>query len=308
MRDNEWRTADYPLVLGHEGVCRVTHIGSSVRSHQPGDIVVLGWIRDCCTACRACLCGRENICAKGSVGMFDGPSAGSSHRYNEHGGCFSRIQRIEARFAIKVPDGIPWELAAPLACGGATVWEPIRNHGFIGARIGIVGLGGLGTSAVRLARVAGCVPVAISRSDAKRAMALAAGAQDLWVESENREEWKESLDVIIDTRPVNGPLAPLLSWIRKGGVVVRVGLPPADDIAVVTDWHSLVFDQKTVAGSDVCGSAGMAEMYSAIASNLRLMKDGEELKVEKLPMSEVNTAMDRLLAGEHKSYRFVLEW
>lgn len=125
MRDNDWGISNYPLVLGHEGVGIVTKLGSSVKNLELGDRVGITWIRDSCHGCDPCLAGRENICEKGYQGLYLGSGAGcwGKNPHNEHGGCFSKVMRIEEKFAIKLPEGLPSEVACPFICGGGTSRE-----------------------------------------------------------------------------------------------------------------------------------------------------------------------------------------
>lgn len=314
MRDNDWGTSDYPLVAGHEGVGRVTHVGSLVTTHSIGDVVALTWIRDSCGNCQCCAIGRENICETGYQGLFLGPHSGpwgsDPKGYHAHGGCFAKIQRIEAKFAIPVPQGLPMEMACPLVCGGGTVWEPIREHAFVGARVGVVGLGGLGTAAVKLARLVGCVVTVVSRSSGKEEAARRAGASEFWTVDANGqvEDGKGGLDVVLDTRPTNADLRECLKWVKNGGKVVRVGIPGATDMKFEGDWIPLIFQQKSVVGTIVTGTRRMSEMFEVVKCNVETMRDDEEWKTEKVAMSEVNVVMDKLLKGENKGYRYLLQW
>jgi uncharacterized zinc-type alcohol dehydrogenase-like protein len=158
MRDNDWGVSNYPVVLGHEGIGKVRKVGDNVKKLKVGDIVGITWIRDSCGSCKYCFCGRENICLKGYQGLYLGNNAGCWGKvaFNEHGGCFSKVMRIEERFAIKVPDQLPAECACPLMCGGGTVYEPICDYVIPGqTNVGVIGIGGLGTAALKLAKLHG---------------------------------------------------------------------------------------------------------------------------------------------------------
>ncbi|CAN8065821.1 unnamed protein product [Agarophyton chilense] len=180
MRDNDFEISSYPLLPGHEGVGTITHIGSRVRSLTVGDTIGIGWLRDSCIYCRYCKEGRENICEKGYQGLFLSTEAGmfgaSPLQYNLHDGCFARYQRIADRIAIKIPDGIPPELGCPLVCAGATVYESLCDYTSCGMNVAVLGIGGLGTCAIKLARLRGCFVWALSSSESKRKGAITAGA------------------------------------------------------------------------------------------------------------------------------------
>ena len=131
MVDNDWSISQYPLIPGHEIVGKVTTTGSAVLGLLSGDRVGVGWQANSCGHCEWCLQGEENLCAD---------SQGTCvHR---HGGYADRV-RVNARFVVPIPDGLESERAAPLLCGGITVYTPIRSHGVNPAsRVGVVGIGG----------------------------------------------------------------------------------------------------------------------------------------------------------------------
>jgi D-arabinose 1-dehydrogenase-like Zn-dependent alcohol dehydrogenase len=144
-------------VLGHEGIGKVRKVGSSVRNLVVGDLVGVTWARDSCLACNACRCGRENICEKGYQGTYLGPSAGpwGADPHNETGGCFAQVMRIEERFAIKIPSGLPPDDVCQLICGGGTVFEAAGDNVQSGTRVAVASIGGLGTAAIKFAKCYG---------------------------------------------------------------------------------------------------------------------------------------------------------
>lgn len=314
MRDNDWGISNFPLLLGHEAVGTVSHTGVSVRTLEVGDRVALTWVRDSCRACAACACGKENLCESGYQGTYLGAAASvwgdNPLQYNAHGGCFSRIQRFEERFAIKLPDGLPAEMACPLLCGGGTMYEPLCEYVSAGSRVGIVGVGGLGTAGIKLGRLRGCVMVAVSRSNWKREGAIAAGANE-FVCLENKEEVehvKGTLDLVLDTTPVGQDIGFLLEFVKFGGTVCRVGIPSADNDSFSGHYIPLIFSGKKVVGSVICGTQRMRHMLQLVAANLKFMSDSDIWKTEHVKIEDVNVVMDRLAKGENKSYRYVLEW
>jgi D-arabinose 1-dehydrogenase-like Zn-dependent alcohol dehydrogenase len=315
MRDNDWGVTDYPVVLGHEGIGIVTNVGSCVTTLKEGDRVGVAWIRDSCGNCDACLVGRENMCAKGYQGTFLGPSAGcwgkNKLMYNNHGGAFSKITRIEAKFAVKIPDEIPSASAAPFLCGGGTVFEPLENYAKAGSKVGIRSLGGLGMSAVKLAKCNGSIVTAFSRGTSKKVAAIKAGAT-VFVDTTDEADMAAqagTLDLLIDTCPINGDLAPLMNLLKFDGTYVRVGIPPGGQDAFNYSWIPLIFTQRKIAGSVVTGTARMKKMFDLIVANKDLCLDCDSswsLKV--IHFSEVNAAMDMLKNGTNKGYRTILEW
>lgn len=317
MRDNDWGISDYPLLAGHEGVGTVTHVGPSVRTIQPGDRVGIAWMRDSCGACGRCRAGEDNLCAAGYQGTFLGASAGIWGRSigtNAHGGCFSRVQRIEQRFAVRIPASIPRHVAATLLCAGATVYEPIVRFAFPGARVGVVGIGGLGRWALKLARMRACTVVALSSTEGKRRHALEAGAMEFYVMEGDAvkgfpEDVGKKLDLVVDTRPVNASLGEALRLVGHGGTYCRVGIPARADQEFVGSWIPTLFQQQAVTATAVTGSKHMAEMFELCDANLEFAMKGEEsFSAEVVPMADVNEAMHRLVIRENKGYRYVLEW
>ena len=133
--DGDWGMGSYPMVPGHEIVGTVTALGSEVRHLEAGARVGVGWQRGACLACDSCIAGDENLCAQ-NVATCVG----------NYGGFADRV-RLDGRFAFPIPEGIASENAAPLLCGGATVYSPLRRWVRPSMRVGVVGIGGLRQSA-----------------------------------------------------------------------------------------------------------------------------------------------------------------
>lgn len=311
MRDNEWGMTDYPLVAGHEGVGEVTHAGPSVRTLSVGDRVGIAWLRDSCHKCKNCQAGRENVCENGFTGTFLGESAGMNGKKgtNEHGGCFVRVQRIEERFAVRIPDALPDAAACPLLCGGATMYEPLCNHARVGSRVGIMGLGGLGRCGLKLAKLRACHVVVVSSSPEKEDAALEAGADEFWcTEGGSDLSKKGGLDLIIDTRPVNAPVMDSMHLLTFEGVFCRVGIPPMDDQGYEMQWTPQIMQLKAVTGSTVTGCMRLNELLQLAADHKDFIVRGDDFDLEVVPFSQINDAMQKLLNQENKGYRYVLKW
>jgi len=153
---NDWGISNYPFIPGHEIIGTVAAKGADVRGLEVGQRVGLGWQSNSCGRCDWCMQGLENLCSESEATCV--------HR---HGGYASSV-RANSRFVIPVPDGLPSEQAAPLLCGGITVYNPIRTHGINpSSRVGIVGIGGLGHIAVQFARVFGAEVTAFSTTAGK---------------------------------------------------------------------------------------------------------------------------------------------
>jgi uncharacterized zinc-type alcohol dehydrogenase-like protein len=312
---NEWGTSDYPLVLGHEGIGVVRKVGSLVESIQVGDTVGVAWIRDSCKACDSCMCGRENICERGYQGTYLGPSAGcwGKEPHHAHGGCFSKVTRVEQRFVVPIPDNVPSTYAAPLLCAGATVFEPVVDYVMPGTKVAVASIGGLGTKAIQFASAYGGHVTALSRSENKRDKCLAMGASDFYACLGKKEKMKElagRFDVIIDASPANVDVGLYLDMLKFNGVYCRVGIPDKMDQSFKYDYIPLIFSQKKIAGSVVTGTYRMKRMFELVSGQPgKFLSDPDSWKIKKVPFDQVNKVMNELLDGKNtENYRYVLEW
>lgn len=315
MIDNDWGVSDYPLVPGHEGYGTVTLVGSDVPAGTVavGDVVGVGWIRDSCGSCTKCSCGRENLCSKGYQGTLLGPSAAGiwGNQKTNMFGCFSKTMRIESSFVFKIPKNCPPEIACPLMCAGGTLFEPVENHIESGMSVGVAGIGGLGTLGIKLAKLKGAKVTAISRTDAKKTLALKAGADD-FISMADEDAVKAAactLDVIIDTSPAKGEPEPYLNILKFDGKLVRVGLPPGAESTFSYNWISLIFCQRSIIGSVVTGSKNMKELLKLAEKDVEfLMENDPNWDAVRVPFSDVNKAVSDLRQGKNKGYRTILTW
>lgn len=312
MQDNDWGISNYPLVAGHEGIGIVSVVGQSVLHLKVGDRVGVTWIRDSCGHCSPCSQGRENLCCTGYQGTYLGSNAGcwGKDPHNEFGGCFSKIMRVEAKFVIKIPDLIPTTAACPLLCGGTTVFEPICDYVKAGTSVGVVGIGGLGTIAIKLGKLVGGRVTALSTSSHKEAAARSCGATD-FVNTQDPDAMTKAagtLDVIIDTTPANADVAPLLNLLKFDGMYVRVGIPTATSQQFSYNWIPLIFTQRKIAGSVVSGSLRSNLMMQLAADNWKVMEDKDDWAVQSVPFSQLNDVVDKLRNRTNAGYRYVLHW
>ncbi len=164
---NDWGISQYPFIPGHEVIGTVAAAGSGVRTLKVGQRVGLGWQSNSCGECAWCMQGLENLCALSEATCV-----------RRHGGYAERV-RANARFVVPIPEGLPSEQAAPLLCGGVTVYSPLRTHGVNpSSRVGVVGIGGLGHLAIQFARAFGCEVTAFSSSAEKEDEARELGAHN----------------------------------------------------------------------------------------------------------------------------------
>ncbi|MGH9696858.1 MAG: NAD(P)-dependent alcohol dehydrogenase, partial [Bryobacteraceae bacterium] len=214
--DNDWQVSKFPFVPGHEIVGTVEAIGTAVQNFQPGERVGVGWQAGSCGVCAWCRQGKENLCPQAQPTCV--------HR----NGGFADAVRVPARFVIPIPETLDSENAAPLLCAGITVYTPLRTYGVSpAARVGVVGIGGLGHLALQFARVFGAEITAFSTSPAKEEEAKAMGAHHFCNtrESKGMKALSGSLDLIVSTVNADQDWSAFLTALRPEGVLCLVGAP-----------------------------------------------------------------------------------
>ena len=287
MVDNDAGTSQYPLIPGHEIIGKITSTGSAVLGLNAGDRVGVGWQANSCGHCEWCLQGAENLCAD---------SQGTC--VNRHGGYADRV-RVNARFVFLIPEGLESERAAPLLCGGVTVYNPIRTHGIHPAsRVGIVGIGGLGHMALQFARAFGAEVTAFSSSPAKEVDARALGA-DNFVNTRETKTLKNMagyFDFILSTVEADQDWNAYITALRPRGALCFVGVPPG---AVGLPILPLVAGQKIVTGSPT-GSPLMIREMLRVAERHKV-----QAITERFPMAKANDAVIKVKKNRVR-YRAVL--
>jgi uncharacterized zinc-type alcohol dehydrogenase-like protein len=287
--DDSWGRSRYPLVPGHEVVGTVVACGGQVRELRAGQRVGVGWQRGACLSCELCVAGQENLCPEQEATCLGHP-----------GGLAERL-RVDARFAFALPDELDAAQAAPLLCGGITVYAPLRRYG-VGpnTRVGVVGIGGLGHLALRMLRVFGCEVTAFSTSPSKREEALALGAHHFAASNEPRAvlEHANRFDLVLSTVHARLDWTTYLRTLRPRGTLCLVGAPPG---LLQLPASLLVTGERAVAGSDIGGRAQIREMLRFCA------RHQVTAQIETSPMDEahVNAAIERLRENKVR-YRAVL--
>jgi uncharacterized zinc-type alcohol dehydrogenase-like protein len=284
--DDDWKMSVYPLVPGHEVVGSVIACGSEVRGLTPGDQVGVGWQRSACLACRVCLEGHENLCPEREATCVGHP-----------GGFADRI-RVDARFVFPLPDGLEPAAAAPLLCGGATVYAPLRRYAAPGRHVAVLGIGGLGHLALQFARALGCEVTALSGSADKEAEARALGAHHFVATREPGalEAQTGAFDLVLST--VFAPIATtaLLRALRPNGTLCVLGAQP-EPLRVPA--AALLLDQRHLTGSSIAPRHLIREMLALAA------RQGIGARVELRPLAEAAAALQRVREGRAR-YRVVL--
>lgn len=285
--DNDWGITKYPTIPGHEAVGAVTAMGSEVRGLAKGDRVGVGWQAGSCMACEWCVSGQENRCRDQAATCLG------------HFGGFAEAVQVDGRFAFPIPEAIASEHAAPLLCGGITVYTPLRAHAHPWSRVGVIGIGGLGHFAVQFSRAFGCEVTAFSTTAAKEKEAGQLGAHRFVLCSDPMQMKKaaESLDLIISTVHVDMDWESWMRVLRPNGVLALVGV---SDKPLNISADTLLLGKKAVVGSTIGTRSAMKEMLDIAA------RHGIKAWAETVPLSKVNEAVDRTRKGKAR-YRMVLK-
>ncbi len=295
---NDWGGAKYPMVPGHEIVGRVTSVGSQVTRFKVGDSVGVGCMVDSCRHCASCAKGIEQYCEGPATYTYNGvdPHDGTP----THGGYSDRIV-VTQDFVLKIPDGLDLQGAAPLLCAGITTWSPLKHwNAGAGSKVAVVGLGGLGHMAIKLARGLGAEVTLFTRSPGKEADATRLGANRVVLSTEEAQMQGVAgrFDLIIDTVPYAHDVNPYVPTLAVNGTLVLVGylgpLEPALNSA------PLVLQRKAVAGSLIGGIAETQEMLEFCG------KHGITSDIEVIAIQDINAAYERMLRSDVK-YRFVID-
>ena len=269
----EWGNTLYPSVPGHEIIGVVTEVGAQAAKYKVGDIVGVGCMVDSCRVCESCRSGLEQYCDTGFTGTYNGPEQGTGA--NTFGGYSDSIV-VDENFVLRIPAGLDPAGAAPLLCAGVTTYSPLRRWRVgPGQRVGVVGLGGLGHMAVKLARAMGAEVVLFTTSPEKVADGLAMGAHEVVVSKDTTAmaTQRERLNFILNTVAAPHPSPTVFNLIMK---------------------------RRQIAGSLIGGIAETQEMLDFCAAHNIICE------IKKISMSQINEAYERMLRGD-VHYRFIVD-
>jgi alcohol/geraniol dehydrogenase (NADP+) len=284
---NDWGISQYPFIPGHEVIGRVNAVGSQVKLLKAGQRVGLGWQSNSCGVCEWCSRGMENLCLNAEATCV--------HR---HGGYADRV-RANARFVFPIPDALESENAAPLLCGGITVYSPMRTHEVNpSSRVGVIGIGGLGHLAIQFARVFGAEVTAFSTSPAKEEESHGLGAHHFVNTRESRtlKDLAGSFDLILNTANADQDWAVYLQALRPKGALSFVGVPPKP---ITLPAFPMISGLRTVTGSPIGSPQRIREMLEVAA------RHGVKAHTELFPMAKVNDAIEKVKKNKVR-YRAVL--
>jgi uncharacterized zinc-type alcohol dehydrogenase-like protein len=292
----EWGEVAYPLTVGHEIVGEVAEIGSEVTKHAVGDRVGVGCMVNSCRECVNCLAGEEQYCLNGNVGTYAAVDRDGSITQ----GGYSTHVVVDEDFVLRVPETIPYEAAAPLLCAGITTYSPLAHWKVgPGSRVAVVGLGGLGHMAVKIAHAMGAEVTVLSQSLRKQEDGHRLGAKHYYATSDPAtfEELANSFDLIVNTVSAVIDVDAFLGLLALDGTMVNVGAPPE---ALPIHVFALFGNRRSFAGSGIGGIRETQEMLDFCAEH-EIASD-----VEVIAAEAINEAYERVLNSDVR-YRFVID-
>ncbi len=295
---NEWKNTLYPSVPGHEIVGRVSAVGASVTKFKVGDIAGVGCMVDSCQHCASCADDLEQYCENGFTGTYNGPVFGGENTYGGYSGCIV----VQQKFVLKITHELQHLAAvAPLLCAGITTYSPLRQWQVsAGQKVGVVGLGGLGHMAVKIAAAMGAHVVLFTTSPGKVEDAKRLGAAEVVISKDPQAmaAHQNSFDFILNTVAAQHDLDPFIALLKRDCTMTLVGAPehphPAPNV------FGLIFKRRRLGGSLIGGIRETQEMLDFCA------KHGIVSDIELIAMKDVNHAYERMLKSDVK-YRFVVD-
>ncbi len=293
-----WGPGTFPMVPGHEIAGVVCETGPGVTRFAVGDRVGVGCMVDSCRECVNCRAGQEQHCTR---------AGGPTWTYNDTGtdgrptcGGYAREVVVDENFAVRVPDALSLDVAAPLLCAGITMYSPLKHwNAGPGRKVAIVGLGGLGHMGVKIAHALGAEVTVLSQSLRKKDDGLRLGADHYYAtnDPETFEKLAGTFDVIVNS--VSAPLdfAAYFSLLRTDGAMVNVGMP---EERLDVDLKSLFGNRRVMTSSSIGGIRETQEMLDFCAEH------GLGADIELIAASEINDAYRRVTASDVR-YRFVID-
>ncbi|MFJ3333865.1 NAD(P)-dependent alcohol dehydrogenase [Streptomyces sp. NPDC086766] len=291
-----WGEAIFPMVPGHEIAGVVSEVGRGVTKFQVGDRVGVGCMVDSCRECENCKAGDEQYCVKGATMTYNG--IGKDGEPTQGG--YSEKVVVDENYVLRIPDGLSLDVAAPLLCAGITTYSPLKHWGAgPGKKVAVLGMGGLGHMAVKIAHALGAEVTVLSQSLRKKDDGLKLGADHYYATSDPKtfEELEGTFDLIVSTVSASLDFGAFLSLLKTRGALVNVGAP---EEPVSLNLFSVIGGGKTLAGSMIGGIAETQEMLDFCAEH------GLGAEIELIDAEQINDAYERVLASDVR-YRFVID-
>ena len=294
---NDFGHTIWPIVPGHEIVGKITKIGERVNKFKVGDIAAVGCIVDSCGKCEYCEEDLEQFCDEGVTFSFNSPDkylGGATY------GGFSETYVCDEKYVLHMPDSLDLAASAPLLCAGITVYSPLKHwKACPGKKVGILGIGGLGHLAIKIAKAMGAHVVVFTTSPSKVEDAKRLGADEavLSTDIEQMKKYTRSLNLILDTVSAKHNVNTYLNLLKPDGSVVLVGLPPEP---LEIGAFNVVSGRHSFSGSNIGGIAETQEMLDFCA------KHGITAEIELINFQQINDAFVRLQKGD-VHYRFVID-
>ena len=296
--NNDWENSIFPLVPGHEIIGRIIEVGQDVKLFKPGDHVGIGCMVGSCQHCAACKQGLEPYCEEGPAYTYN--SIDRHDHMATFGGYSEKIIASE-KFVLRIPDGLNLKGAAPLLCAGITTWSPLHHWDIKkGTNVGVVGLGGLGHMAIKLAKALGANVTLFTRSPGKEHDARRLGADNVVVSTDSNQmpAVNNKFDLIIDILPNSHDLNIYIPSLSLNGTLMLVGL--LGNLEPTLNTVPLVLGRKSIAGSSIGGIAETQELLDFYG------KHGITSDIEVIKIQDINEAYKRMLKSDVK-YPFVID-
>lgn len=295
---NDWGFTTYPVVPGHEIVGKVTQVGSDVTKLKVGDFAAVGCLVDSCQTCDNCKKDLEQYCTTGWIGTYGSPD---KHLGGMTLGGYSEKIVVDEHFVLKVPANLDLAATAPLLCAGITTWSPLRHWKVgKGSKVAVVGLGGLGHMAIKLAKGLGAEVTLFSRSIDKEKDALELGADAVVISTDENHmnAVNGKFDLIIDTVPYVHDVNPYVGTLNTNGTLVLVGY--LGGLEPILNTVPMIMGRKSIAGSLIGGIAETQEMLDFCGEH-NIVSEIEVIKIQ-----DINEAYERMLKSDVR-YRFVID-
>lgn len=293
---DEWGGSIFPMVPGHEIAGKVSKVGSEVKNFKVGDSVGVGCMVDSCRECDCCEQHLEQFCDKGAVYTYNAKEKDGTPTY----GGYSTQVVVDEKYVLRMPANLPLDKAAPLLCAGITTYSPLRHWKVKkGDQVGVIGLGGLGHMAIKLAAAMGAEVTVFSTSASKKADAIKLGAKH-FVNTKEPDALKNlanHFDFIINTASGVTDLNQYINLLKLDSTMVLVGVP---EKPAALGAGTLIGRRRAVAGSLIGGIKETQEMLDFCGKN-NITSD-----IEIIPIDKINEAYERMLKGD-VHYRFVID-